>query len=640
MKKIIISLFLVCILFFMLSCEHGLNVSKNTNNINTTDIITLQVNNKSRVEIINEPICDSDYYIEFNQTNQTNIVLKSTKIPNSPQEYMFKDIANISSPIKDDDTLSATSVCVNGDYAYVSYHYNEPDTSNISSKLFKGVIEVIDISEPTQPIIISSAYCDDVDFNTLVFDGVSTSGQNKLWIGGTDYNIGGAVYSINLSEGKFFDNSMIRYKVDNSNSVNGVACNSNYLYVSAGRSKGGSYVFDLPNMNINKIDTFTNAKSVISTDDKYIVLVSGNNASIRIYNQDEFNLIKTFPIGIIQPETGKSGLFIKDDLIWVAMGYNGVKAYNFNGELIHTLTLTNSNAFSTDITIDDDYIYVANGEDGMYICEAIQGVQEINVLDIYNYHKSTNNISVGESLIFIANGKDGFKILQRVPKSDDGVICEYNEFGYPDCIEGDIFNLCDNIQKDINYILPEMKNVKKSHPEYFDNLPTLTLKEDATVYFSFVNEGASKKNSFGAYTYNTSPSTVNDLDNKFIIFPNASKYGSGGKLKVGETMKYFNNLPSGTTIGTFLVFSGWLDTDNMSGIMTDGYYTHYTDNILNQNGYQQSLIFYDNNCEAILICFEDIRINGGDKDYNDCIVRLVVEPANAIDVTQFIQIGE
>lgn len=650
MKTTISSFLLAGVLLLSASCEKRSDSSK----ISENDIISLKVDQNSeriteqRVESIIEPLFDPEYDAEFNQTPITRSASVETK--GLPEEDIFVLIAEVESPKKNGKLLSATSVSINGNYAYVSYHYNEDNNADISMDLYEGVLEVIDISEPTLPVIHSTAHTDEADFNTLAFDEFSTPGQKKLWIGATDFKIAGAVYSLDLQDNvPASDAKLIRHKVTGSKSVNGVSCTSDNLYVSAGRTEGGSYIFDLPNMELASDESFTNAKSVVLTEDKHIVLISGASASIRIYDlHDNHKLIKSFPIGEVKPATGKSGMAVKDDLIWVAMGYNGLKAFNFNGDLIHTFTLPPSDLSDDDkpttngVALDNDYIYLANGSGGMYICEATTGVQEIEVLEIYSFDKSTNYINVGQDLIFIANGKDGLKILRRVPEKEFETVCTYNKVGLPDCLQLDPPELCSEIESHIDIALPERENVIKSHPEYFSKPSQLVLTEEASVYFSFIDEGAGKKNSFGAYTYdvNNPPSSIDELENKMLIYPNASKKGSGGSLIPGATMEFVGKLPAGTNIGAYLIFGSWVGTNKTPSGMNEGIYTHYTDDRFNQHELQQSIIFYDEECDAILYCFEDIKATGGDKDYNDCIVQLIVEPASAVDVSQLIPMGK
>ena len=90
---------------------------------------------------------------------------------------------------------------------------------------------------------------------------------------------------------------------------------------------------------------------------------------------------------------------------------------------------------------------------------------------------------------------------------------------------------------------------------------------------------------------------------------------------------------AGTVIGFFIISNGW------KGKITDGLYTQYSDIAFNTSDFQQSLIFHDQTCNATIICFEDISIPNGDKDYNDAIFQIKAEPETAIDTSDYIIIN-
>ena len=149
--------------------------------------------------------------------------------------------------------------------------------------------------------------------------------------------------------------------------------------------------------------------------------------------------------------------------------------------------------------------------------------------------------------------------------------------------------------------LPEGQNALINSPEYFDNPnSSFLLESDAQVEVTFLHEGAGFKNTLGYYTYNISspPSSIDELD-KIIIFPNSSASGSGGELIPGNTVEVLGTFSEGTVFGFYLVSYGWRNE------LTDGFYTQYSDWQFNENNLQQNLIFYDADCDAFVLCFED-----------------------------------
>ena len=87
-------------------------------------------------------------------------------------------------------------------------------------------------------------------------------------------------------------------------------------------------------------------------------------------------------------------------------------------------------------------------------------------------------------------------------------------------------------------------------------------------------------------------------------------------------------------IGFFVIADGWRNQQ-----ITEGFYTQHTDAFLNNNNQQQALIFHDTTCNSTIICFEDISVPNGDKDYNDAIFQIQANPASAIDSSEYFQIN-
>ena len=641
-KRIILWSLLFSLGLFFTACD-------DTDNEDThkEEKVSLNVDNNSlsltanRVVYKNEPLFNPEYDAAYNGSEV--VASKSAKLLERGE--MFVLIADVASPVRSGErTLSATHVSLNNYHAYVSYHYNEPNDAPSSQDLYEGQVEILDVSNPTKPVIKAAATTDVADFNTMNIDYSSNDANQTLWIGATDFNIGGAIYELNLTNNELDANSvLIRHKAKDGHSVNGIVRASDYLFASAGRSSGGSYMFDTNSMNLLHFNAYKNAKYVVATGtdagEKLVVLTSGENAQLLVYAIDEdMTLLNTINLGTIEPETGKSVIYVKDGLCWVSMGYAGLKAFDLvSGEIVHTLTITGP-AVTNGVAMDDDFIYVANGTGGMYICEAIEGQQELDVLEVYNYGASANYINVQNNLIFIANGREGLKILRRLPKGEYQFACDYDDDGVPVCLTQN--DVCDNLRNNINLMLPEYKNARTTHPEYFTYPTSIVLEKEATVYVSFIDEGAAFKNSFGMYTHhiNYLPDTPDELYNRQIIYPNASKKGAGGQLIPGATIKMLGTYEAGTSIGGFVLANAWVGKDKVEGGVKEGYYAFYSEPTLNSGNYQQSLVFYDQECDAIVLTFEDVKISGGDKDYNDCIMQISVEPADAVDVSQFIQI--
>ena len=69
-------------------------------------------------------------------------------------------------------------------------------------------------------------------------------------------------------------------------------------------------------------------------------------------------------------------------------------------------------------------------------------------------------------------------------------------------------------------------------------------------------------------------------------------------------------------------------------MMVPGVYTHYTNIQFNPQSIQQHLLFIESSCNDLVLTFEDIRLPGGDKDFND-IILVIKDNPDQIPNTKF-----
>jgi len=222
----------------------------------------------------------------------------------------------------------------------------------------------------------------------------------------------------------------------------------------------------------------------------------------------------------------------------------------------------------------------------------------------------------------------------------------WNSNGLPDYLESEGDYIPQDFLDDVNASLPEYNPLPESHPQYLadDAETNLIIDENCEIWVTFVHEGAGWKNVIGYYTYpvDSPPQVASDINNKIIMFPNFSFAGSGGSLQSGDKvqLKYYDEdlgeftdvFPSGIVVGWFIVGNGW------NGQITDGNYTHYSNENLNLEDDAQlnrhNVLLYDEERELLLTGFEDIRrdITNCDQDFNDAIFYSTLSPVTAVEL--------
>ncbi|TVZ56419.1 uncharacterized protein DUF4114 [Lutibacter sp. Hel_I_33_5] len=579
--------------------------------------------------------------------------LQSASNVNGAQElYYWEHVAEVAPLVLQGKTLSATHITLNDDKAYVSYHKQGDE--------HLGAVEIIDLTNANFPEISTQATFLKSDINAITSGFSGNSSARKVWLAMSDATHGGQLIELETSNGLFTENYK-RVNLSNifkdgvSASANGIAVTDDYLYVTSGKTFGGTIQLRKSDLSPISSEKYSNAKYVAvngtSNGKKVVSLVTGDNAKIKVDNVDDNLTTETFTIGeifhqnVVETYRGKSTMEfspINDNQLYIAKGKDGLALVDVTNGTIKNeskgtmLVAGNTNGVSTDI----DYVYAANGSDGISISPhpttTGEKINPVFYWDLAEEDASANYIIADGEWVFVAKGNGGFKILRKRKKDEYKTITTYNNNGKPDGLEEDKI-VCSTLLPNIYAnVLPERRNAMRDHPEYFSNpVKNIVVTEETELSLTFIDEGAGYKNVLGYYTYQegNKPTAEEQLD-KIVIFPNASADRSGGELIRGNTMRLLGNFEPGTVISFFLIANGWRD-----GKITDGYYSQHTDIEFNRSGRQQSIIFYDATCNSTVIAFEDITVPNGDNDFNDAIFEISASNPNALNTASFNQIG-
>lgn len=214
----------------------------------------------------------------------------------------------------------------------------------------------------------------------------------------------------------------------------------------------------------------------------------------------------------------------------------------------------------------------------------------------------------------------------------------------------------------------------------------------STVSVTFISEGAGYQNCFGYYVYPLNTNNINiptkKVNNQWVamtyedmmnhttlkennvkmilLFANASLPGMGGNLPSGFKMNLIYDVdnrsrifPNNTGIGFFVIPDGWkkhlgavkIDITKTSRMVFSDYqfnvvpipqYFGLNNNLNFGNGARQTILLNDlsstnGNSASFVLAFEDIMITGpraGDRDFNDLIVKIDVEPGYSININE------
>jgi len=320
----------------------------------------------------------------------------------------------LSSPAYNNEVLQASHVRITDNYAYVAY--------NTQGSRYLGGIDVVDISVPSTPKLISSALFINQQTNkgkdvssVEAVESSSVHGNTLVWITGADETIDSAFaeqYELNGSH-QFESGQSIKYDLPG-NVGTDIRFFDNKIFVTSGID-GGVTVLDRQ-MKCTSFLAMENARSVDVNKDYEIVL--GANPG-HLYNPG----IWDEEIGGASDPEAKSIIRLHNQFALVALGEEGLKCYDISSRtspiLVSTLPaprvpeggskwdyVTNGVSVS-----EDGWVYIANGAGGLDIAK-LDSNGQLTWMGNIDLGASVNYVESNKDWVFVARGLLGLKILK------------------------------------------------------------------------------------------------------------------------------------------------------------------------------------------------------------------------------------
>ncbi len=249
-----------------------------------------------------------------------------------------------------DNTFSAESVAVSGNYAYLAAGGS-------------GLL-IYDVNNPANPVLISS-----IDNGGSALD-VAVSGNYAYVANYTDglriYNITNPASPINV--GHIFNNG----------AGEGVAVSGNYVYLA--NNTDGLRVYNVANpaspISVGIINNGGSARDVaVSGNYAY---VANDTDGLRIYNIS--NPASPVPVGHILDFGAAMGVAVSGKYVYLANSDDGLRIYDVSNPASPTgIGHIDDGGVARDVAVSGNYAFLANGVDGLRMYDVSNPANPINI---------------------------------------------------------------------------------------------------------------------------------------------------------------------------------------------------------------------------------------------------------------------
>lgn len=624
-KSILGLLFGVGMLLIFNSCNDDAVEKPFANSRISSNSDIASLNNRVRLPLYDEALSINDVEISTPNARQ-----QRTAAGHSTYELLLR--AEVAPPEIGGEKLRATHVFIEGDLAFVSYNTEGP--------VYRGGVEVFNISNIKSPRLIYQMVVEGTDYSSIYYE------DGKIYLAGATEST--ETFGLNspaileimdypLTTGA--ESTVIDIS---SFTATDVKVHGQQIYVSSG-SHGGLTIFDKTSLEKVLATGMDDARSIAFNDEFYAVM-QGTPARVKIYRIDNNSYVNSYNVGGAEIPESKSILSMDNEKLFVPTGKDGLKIISLSGgELLEHMGLPKMEEVDEDlvvtngVSVNGEYVFCANGAAGLFLSEQLP--EQTSLLGSVNFQASTNYVESKEQIMFVATGTGGLKIIEIVehtPEEEDyEEIGDWDEEGTPEYLCEDNAAIASILRDRLSAVFISRDNIMERKPEFFTGNPLtdVYLTKDTDLEVTFYGETAGYKNILGYYVYDSEnpPASVEELTNMTIIFPNTSARGSGGWLRRGNKV-CLTNLKAGSVVGFFILVDGW------KGKITNGITTNFTTKNLNtelpEEYRQTSLLLGVEDEDAMVLSFEDRKLPGGDKDFDDAVFILQTSTPESVDYSK------
>ena len=330
--------------------------------------------------------------------------------------------AQVTPPSIGGQMLQATSVAIVGNLAVVSY--------NMVGNPYLGAVDVIDVTNKNQPVLTSEALFQNTDVSA-----VTTSGTNVYLAeatGDTGF-VSPAVFEVVTLVGNQLVLAGNKRTGLSSFAATSVASGTR-VYATSGDS-GSLFMLDPATFAVTSSIPLHDARWV-AVGGGIVAVVQGTPGKLAVYNESNMSVVGSWTFKGADIAESKSQGQLVGGKAFIAAGDSGVQVLNpMTGALLgqvprpnpDSLGLSPAVVVTNSVAIDQDAMFISNGEAGVYVAQGSQvfstsgtGAQTITMRGKLRFGnlQSVNHVAYSAGgpgnpgLLIVAAGLGGLKIVQ------------------------------------------------------------------------------------------------------------------------------------------------------------------------------------------------------------------------------------
>ncbi|WP_411030620.1 hypothetical protein [Spongiimicrobium sp. 3-5] len=328
--------------------------------------------------------------------------------PGDAGDYPLTLVAQVTPPsYRGNNSLTASHVDVDGDYAYVAY--------NSVGEAYFGAIDVINISNPNSPRVTSRLFYLNADINSIKYENgyvYAAGGVNaETSVRATSNSF---IAKIVVSNGRLNTSAGITYGFQQGFNANDVRVEGSRVLSTSGKD-GSLTVYNKSDMSIENEIPYDDLRSLDINNNTIALLNASTGISVLDAN---YQLIKEIAIDSDFGIATKKTIDFNGDKIIVSEGSKGAGVYSFSsGSLLEYIPILidpegvdDSDVVTNAVASNKEVILMANG--GAGLCLSEDNGNNADLVGIIELEGSINYVESKDDYVFAASGKEGLQIIK------------------------------------------------------------------------------------------------------------------------------------------------------------------------------------------------------------------------------------